>query len=242
MKKIFLLKFFIIGMVILGVSLKCFAQEEPQYFIYLTWRAETFSELDYKGKNLPVIDSKVYAEVQIFDKKGRKVDPDQFIFYWEVNYDSQFFDCFSHKFYEPGFGKNKICFRASKIDFGAYKIKVAIQNPGYLQRESFEIPYREPEVVILPYQKKVALKEIELKPTMNFYLKKYFFSSLENLEVRWYLNEKVSEGKPKNPFLITLEFWPEISKGEEFDLYAECFNLKSKFQRAKAGPIKIVKR
>jgi len=235
-----LIKIFIIGFLSLASFSFALAQEE-KYFIYLTWKAETFSEIDYQGKNLPVTDSKVYVSSQIFDKNGRKVDPNQFIFYWEVNFDDKFFDYLEADFFKPMPGRNKICFRASKIDFSPYRINLAIQKQNYFQRKSLEIPYLNPEIVIVPQGKMVSLKKLSLKPTMNFSLKKYFFSNLDYLDVTWYLDEKRTKGKVENPFSLTLEFYPDLSKGKKFHLYAECINKKNRLQRARTGPIEIIK-
>jgi len=235
-----LIKIFIIGFLILS-NFSLVRSQEKKYSIYLTWKAETFSEVDYQGKNLPVVDSKIYVSAQIFDKKGRRIDPNQFVFYWEINFDDKFFDCLEYDFFKPTIGRNKICFRASKINFSPYKVKLAIQKQNYLQRKSLEIPYLSPEIVIVPQGKMVSLKKISLKPTMNFSLKKYFFSNLNYLDVIWYLDKKRTKGKAENPFSLTLEFYPNLPNGKEFYLYAECVNKKNHLQRVRTGPIKIIK-
>jgi len=235
-----LIKIFIIGFLML-INFSFVRAQEERYSIYLTWRAETFSEVNYQGKNLPVTDSKVYVSTQIFDKNGRKVDPSQFIFYWEINFDDKFFDCLEADFFKPVAGRNKICFRASKADFSPYQVKLVIQKQNYLQRKFLEIPYLNPEIVIVPQGRMVSLEKVFLKPTMNFSLKKYFFSDLNYLDVIWYLDKKRTKGRVEDPFSLTLEFYPNLSKGKEFHLYAECINKKNRLQRAKTGPIKIIK-
>ena len=235
-----LIKIFIIGFLMLTNFSLVRAQEE-KYSIYLTWKTETFPEVDYQGKNLPVVDSKVYVSAQIFDKKGRKIDPNQFVFYWEINFDDKFFDYLKDDFFKPMVGRKKICFRASKIGFSPYKVKLTIQKQNYLQRKFLEIPCLSPEIVIVPQGKKVSLEKISLKPTMNFSLKKYFFSNLNCLDVVWYLDKKRTKGKAENPFSLTLEFYPNLPNGKEFYLYAECINKRNHLQRARTGPIKIIK-
>jgi len=233
---------YILASFVFSFLLFSFSQAQENYFIYLTWKAGTLSEPDFEGKNLPVTESKVYLSAQIFDLAGRKVDPNQFIFRWEVNFNDHFFDCLEDDFFKALPGKNKICFLASKADFLPYQVKVIIQRGNWWQEKTIVIPYQVPEIVIVPQGRKVSLKKIALKPTMNFVLKKYYFPDFKNLEIRWYLDEEKSEGEVENPSFLALEFYPGIEKGRKFHLYAECFDKRFRFLEAKAGPIEIIKK
>ncbi len=239
MKKLLIVIFISIGIILIN-CFNGFAQER-NYFIYLTWKAETISELDFEGKNFPIESSKVYLQAQIFNKNGFKVDPSQFIFSWKVDYDDQFFDCLEGKFFLPRAGRNKICFIASKPSFLPFKVEVVIQNQGYFQKKEIEIPFRSPEIIIVPFGRKNYQAQVPLKKHLSFYLKKFYFSTFRNLRVDWYLDNKKPQNFASNPFKVDLEFYSKVEKGRKFELRAECFSLNKKFERAQAEPVTIFK-
>jgi len=221
----FLVKMFSLIFVLLNFFFLCPLSAKGEASIsdlIITWSTNTFLNLGYEGRKIPIPNSDIYLYILAKDASNKIIDLENYLVAWYV--DSEFLS--------GGVGKIKNQFKAEKAPGDYYLVTVEVFSPlnsSLIASKSINIPIGFPEVVInVPYYSFQSSLE-NLITALPYY---FNVSSIDELNFNWEIKTNYETRKVKNEKSLFLNL-NEDFKNKYLEITVEAIKNNYPLERIK---------